>query len=159
MRTRSLIASLLMALTASLLMATPAEAAPALQFTFVAYDSPGTDNRSNSSLNAEYVVIKNTTKKAVNLKGYVLHDAPSTANKSKGRKWNYAYTFGSFSLAAGKSVTVRTGSGGNTATTRYWNFRQYVWNNDRDTATLLNAKGAKVDTCSWTTTKPGSTKC
>jgi hypothetical protein len=44
-------------------LALPADAAttPVLQFTYIVYDSPGKDTRTNASLNAEYVRITNTT--------------------------------------------------------------------------------------------------
>jgi Pentapeptide repeats (8 copies) len=42
------------------LIATPAQAAPATVYIYKVYfDSPGSDRGSNTSLNAEYVVIKN----------------------------------------------------------------------------------------------------
>ncbi|MDP9868239.1 hypothetical protein J2S55_007505 [Streptosporangium brasiliense] len=40
----------------------------------VYYDSPGSDLRSNASLNGEYVVIKNTTRTAIDLAGWTLRD-------------------------------------------------------------------------------------
>ncbi|WP_133739690.1 lamin tail domain-containing protein [Actinorugispora endophytica] len=159
MRARTLAAALVAALTAALCLAAPAEAAPALQFTYARYDSPGTDTGSNKSVNGEYVTIRNTTNRTVNLRGYVLHDAPSAANRSKGRKWNYAYTFGSYSLAAGKSVTVYTGTGSAGSTSRYWGYKRYVWNNDGDTATLRSPGGSVVDSCVWRSKGSGSTRC
>jgi hypothetical protein len=59
MRIRALIVACLIA-AASILIATPAQAAPATVYiSKVYFDSPGSDTGSNSSLNAEYVVIKN----------------------------------------------------------------------------------------------------
>jgi hypothetical protein len=112
------------------------------------YDSPGADHRSNASLNAEYVQISNTTSKAVSLKGWTLTDA------SKHR-----YVFGTYSLGAHKTVTVHTGKGGNTAANRYQGRAAYVWNNDKDTATLTRASGAKVDTCSYNSTRVDYKMC
>jgi hypothetical protein len=57
------IGTILVAVTGAaglLAIASPAEAASAIQIYRVYYDSPGKDTRSNSSLNAEYVVLKNT---------------------------------------------------------------------------------------------------
>lgn len=114
----------------------------------VYYDSPGTDTRSNSSLTAEYVQIRNTTSKAVSLKGWTLTDAS-----------NHKYTFGTYSLGKGKTVTVRTGKSKDTTANRYQNRGAYVWNNDKDTATLKKASGSKVDTCSYNSTKADYTMC
>jgi hypothetical protein len=104
------------------------------------YNSPGSDRGSNSSLNAEWVTITNSTSTARSLKGWTLTDASS-----------HKYTFGTFTLGAGKTVKVHTGKGGNTSTNRYQNRSWYVWNNDKDTATLRKSTGAKVDTCSYNT--------
>ena len=57
MRIRALLAACLIA-AASILIATPAQAAPATVYIYkVYYNSPGSDTGSNSSLNAEYVAI------------------------------------------------------------------------------------------------------
>jgi hypothetical protein len=47
-------------LSSSLLIAIPAQAAPATVYIYKVYfDSPGSDRGSNPGLNAEYVVIRN----------------------------------------------------------------------------------------------------
>jgi hypothetical protein len=104
----------------------------------VQYDSPGSDGGSNSSLNAEWVVIKNAGKKPRQLKGWKLRDSAG-----------YVYTFGTLKLRPGRSVTVHTGKGSNSGKHRYWRQDWYVWNNDGDKATLRNKGGQQVDTCSW----------
>jgi len=117
----------------------PAQAASTIVITRVYVNSPGSDRGTNKSLNAEYVQIKNTGTKSRSLKGWTLRDES-----------RHVYTFGSFTLSAGKTVTVRTGTGTNTSATRYWNKSWYVWNNSGgDSATLRNAGGSGVDTCSW----------
>lgn len=123
-----------------LVPATAAQAAaPAVQITKVYYNSPGSDNRSNTSLNAEYVVLKNTTRGKLNLSGWTLRD-----------KSNHVYKFtGTFYLGAGKSVTIHTGKGRNSATHRYWGSRAYIWNNTGDAAYVRNKAGRSVDSCSW----------
>lgn len=138
--------------------ATPAQAAnPAVMFTKVYYDSPGSpDNGANSSLNGEWVQIKNTAKKAVRLKGWTLRD---TTKRS-----DHVYTFGTFTLGAGKTVTVRTGKGKNTSTTRYWGRGgegtfSYIWNQSRDTAYLRNAAGTLVDSCSYNSARADYKNC
>lgn len=132
------------------LAAAPAEAAaPAVRIVKVVYDSPGKDDRSNRSLNGEYVVLRNTTKKAITLTRWILRD-----------ETGYKYRFGPFVLKPGKTVTVRTGSGRDTATTVYWNRRQYVWNNDRDTASLYRGGDLKkIHSCSWRRPGSGSVTC
>ena len=104
----------------------------------VTYDSPGTDRGGNTSLNAESVVIKNVSRTTQTLTGWTLRDTQ-----------NHVYKFPTFKLAAGKSVTVHTGKGTASQTHRYHNATWYVWNNDRDQATLRNATGATVHTCVW----------
>ncbi|WP_308201309.1 lamin tail domain-containing protein [Carbonactinospora thermoautotrophica] len=121
-----------------LALAAPAQAASPVQIYKVYYDSPGADTGSNTSLNAEYVVLKNTGRSAVSLTGWTLRDARG-----------YVYTFGTFTLGAGKAVVVRTGKGTNSSTHRYWGRTWYVWNNTGDTATLRTRSGSLVDTCSW----------
>jgi hypothetical protein len=117
-------------------------AAGSVHLTKIYYDSPGIDRGSNASLNAEYVQINNSTAKAVSLKGWTLTDAA-----------NHRYVFSTYSLGAHKTVTVHTGKGTNTTANRYWNSSWYIWNNDKDTATLRKNTGAKVDTCSYNTTR------
>jgi hypothetical protein len=129
--------------------ASPAHAAPAVKITKIYYNSPGTDTRSNSSLNAEYVVIKNVTTTTRSLSGWTLKDATG-----------YTYTFGTFSLGAGKSVYVHTGKGTNTATHRYWQRAAYVWNNTgSDTGTLRTKAGTVIHRCSYTGTTAGYKIC
>lgn len=54
----------------------------------------------------------------------------------------HVYTFPSFVLAAGATVTVHTGPGTNTATALYWGLGSSVWNNDSDMATLKRRTAA-----------------
>ncbi len=135
-----LAAALTVAVGASLTVAAPAQAAtPAIQVTKVYYNSPGTDNRSNTSLNAEYVRLTNKRSYTINLKNWTLRD-----------KAGYLYRFTTdLKVAPGANVYVHTGRGTNTGTHRYWGRSAYVWNNTGDTAYLRNAAGATIDTCSW----------
>jgi hypothetical protein len=132
-------------LGATLTIGAPAQAAaPAVQITRVYYNSPGTDNRSNASLNAEYVRLTNTTSKAINLKGWTLRD-----------KQHHIYTFTSYTLGAGRRVYIHTGKGTNGKPDyqhRYWNSGNYIWNNTGDTAYVRNPSGRQIDTCSWGST-------
>ncbi len=130
------------------LLPAQAQAAGSVHLHKIYYDSPGKDDRSTRSLNAEYVQIKNSTSRGVNLRGWTLTDAS-----------RHKYTFGTFTLGAGKTVTVRTGRGKDSASTKYQNRRAYVWNNDRDTATLRKSSGSRVDTCSYNSTRYNHKNC
>ena len=129
----------------ALLAAPTASAATSVKIDFVYFDSPGSDTGSNTSLNAEYVRIKNVSSSTRTLTGWKLRD-----------KTGYTYTFPKFALKPGATVKVRTGKGTASSYNRYYNFTWYVWNNGGDTAYLKNASGTTVDTCSWTSA--GSTK-
>ncbi|MFJ4921230.1 lamin tail domain-containing protein [Streptomyces sp. NPDC088725] len=142
-------AAVIAALAGSILLPAQAQAAAgSVHLHKIYYNSPGSDNRSNTSLNAEYVQIRNTTSKAVSLKGWTLVDASK-----------HKYVFGTYSLGKGATVTIRTGKGTNTQANRYQGRAAYVWNNDKDTATLKNSAGAKVDTCSYNSKKVAYKMC
>ena len=119
-------------------LSAPAQALPVLKVSKVYYDSPGSDTGSNTSLNGEYVVIKNTTGTARYLTGWTVTDASS-----------HTYKFGTYRLAAYATVKVHTGSGTNTTTDRYQNRRAYVWNNTSDTAHLRNPSGTLIHKCAY----------
>ncbi|MEU3826272.1 lamin tail domain-containing protein [Streptomyces sp. SID161] len=136
------------ALVTGTLLSTPAEAAGGVKIHHVWFDSPGSDNRSTKSLNGEWVQLRNTGRSAVSLKGWVLKDAS-----------NHRYVFPDVRIGAGKYLKVHTGSGSDTASDKYQDRRAYVWNNDRDTATLTRASGTKVSSCSWTTRDPSDKYC
>ncbi|GAB3074026.1 lamin tail domain-containing protein [Intrasporangium mesophilum] len=121
---------------------------PAIMIYKVQYDSPGSDTGSNASLNAEYVVLKNTTRTNRVITGWTLKD-----------KTGYTYKFPTFTLKAGAVVTIHTGKGTATTAHRYYNKTWYVWNNTGDTAYLRNASGRLMDTCAWTTKGAGYRYC
>jgi hypothetical protein len=128
---------------------TPAEAATyPIQLGKIQYDTPGGDYANNTAMNGEWVQIKNTSTRAISLTGWTLRDAQA-----------HVYSFGTFSLGAGKAVVVRSGKGTNTSATRYWQQTWYVWNNAGDTALLKNASGVNQDVCRWTTITPGYKLC
>ena len=133
-----------LAITAGGILGTtgPAQAAPAVRFSAAQYDSPGSDTRSNKSLNAEWISVVNTGTKAVSLKGWKIVDKSRT------------YTFGDVTIAGkGGKVTLHTGKGTNTKTHLYWGSGNYVWNNTGDAARLSDASGRTVDVCSWESEK------
>jgi hypothetical protein len=138
-RTVGLIAAAATCLATALVGASPASAAPTLRFHGAQYDSPGTDTRSNASLNAEWVSLVNSGTRAVNLRGYTIRD-----------KAGRVFTFGSVSIAAnGGRLWLHTGSGTADARNQYWRSGSYIWNNTGDTAYLRNSSGTTVDTCAW----------
>ncbi|MEU8508431.1 lamin tail domain-containing protein [Streptomyces brevispora] len=139
------------ALAGSLLVSAPASAAThrsGVHLGKIQYDSPGKDNRSNASLNAEWVEIHNNTKSKVQLKGYQLKDNNG-----------YTFTFGSYNVSAGKTVKVHTGKAKVTSGHVYWNRGSYVWNNTGDKARLIKPTGKLVDSCSWTKSSKGTKNC
>ncbi|MDP8904851.1 MAG: lamin tail domain-containing protein [Chloroflexota bacterium] len=71
----------------------------------------------------------------------------------------HTYTFGTYTLKAGSYVKIHTGKGSNTATDRYWGRTWYVWNNDKDTAKLLNGSGTLIHSCSYNTSSVSSKTC
>ncbi|MCC5474565.1 lamin tail domain-containing protein [Streptomyces sp. NPDC059680] len=104
----------------------------------VQYDAPGRDDRSNRSLNREWVDITNSTRRAVNLEGWTLSD-------EDGR----TYTFRHVWLEGRGTVRVHTGFGRDSHTDVYQDRRREAWENDGDTATLRNDRGRFVDAVSW----------
>ncbi len=142
-------AALLALLSVPLGVPASADAATAVKISFVRYNSPGSPDRGGDrSLNGEYVVISNTSRSALAITGWRLVDVA-----------RHTYVFGSFTLGAGKAVTVHTGRGKDTTSHRYWGQRWYVWNNDKDTAYLRDAEGRLVDSCSWNDRKRETTTC
>ncbi len=84
-------------------------------------------------LQNEWVSVRNTGSAPVQLAGCTVSDAA-----------NHVYTFPSFVLAAGATVTVHTGPGTNSATDLYWGLGSSVWNNTGDTATLKRPDGTVI---------------
>jgi hypothetical protein len=124
---------------------------PAVSFTRIYFDSPGTDDRSNTSLNKEYVRVRNNTSKAIPLKGWTIRD-----------RANHVFTFKSVSLGSGQSIYVHTGKGTDgkpNSPDRYWQSGNYIWNNTGDGATLKNASAKTIDTCVYTATQDPATNC
>ena len=138
MRYRGLAPTLALAAVAVLTTTVPADATSAIRFTKAYYNSPGSDSGSNTSLNAEWVRVKNFGAKPRTLTGWTIRDASG-----------HVYKFPAFTLPAGGSVTLHSGSGTNTASNLYWDYGSYVWNNGGDRAILKNKAGTTLDTCRW----------
>jgi hypothetical protein len=103
------------------------------------FNAPGDDNYM-PQLNQEWVRIKNTCATKKSIGSWRIHDY----NR------NHTYRFPStLSIAGGATITLRSGTGTNSATTRYWQ-RSYgaVWNNTPpERAYLRNAAGSLIS--SW----------
>jgi len=143
-RTPAVILTTVVATGMALPLAAPAHAATTLKFARFYADQPGADTPyTTTRLNREYIQVKNVTKKTISLSGYRIHD----------RKNYHVYYFPkTFRLGAGKTVTVHTGRGTNTAANLYWGLKSMAWNNNGDTAYLM--KGAtKITTCTYTPTR------
>lgn len=131
-----------------LVLPSPAQAAGSVHIEKIYYNSPGRDTGSNDSLNGEWVRIRNSRDVRVSLKGWTIRDTAG-----------HTYTFGAYRLAPGKSVTVHTGGGDNTARHRYWGRSWHVWNNDTDRATLRRANGTVADRCFYDNPDASSKVC
>jgi lamin tail-like protein len=118
-----------------------ADAASCVKIYRIYYDSPGADYGSNTSLNGEWIQLKNICSTNKAMSGFKFRDAA-----------NHWYTFGTYTLKAGAYVKVHTGKGTNTSTDRYQGRAAYVWNNDKDTAYLYNASSTLIRTCSYNST-------
>lgn len=131
-------------------LAAPAQAATTLKFARFYADQPGADTPyTTTKLNREYVQVKNVTRTTISLSGYLIHD----------RNNYHVYRFpATFRLGAGRTVTLHTGKGRNTATDLYWQRGSMVWNNGTkagvlaDTAYLMKGS-TKVASCSYVPTK------
>jgi hypothetical protein len=133
MSKRLVLLAVLLGCVAPLLPASPALASGPVKIAKIHYAQSGTN------LNTEYIVLKNKSSSAVQLKGWEVISAPSTDNQH--------YFFPRTKVAPGASVTLYTGSGVNSRGKRYWGATSPRWNNDGDKAVLKNAAGKTVDTC------------
>ncbi|WP_328535297.1 lamin tail domain-containing protein [Streptomyces sp. NBC_00344] len=100
-------------------------------------DSPGHENGTNRSLNAEWVEITNNSRRSVDLDGWTLRDRDGNR-----------YRFDDVRLGGRSSIRIHTGFGRDTRTDLYQDRHHQVWNN-HDAATLRDAHGRTVDTESW----------
>jgi hypothetical protein len=92
-----------------MVVAIPAWASAAIKIAKIQYDPPARIADPTLTLNQEYVVIKNTETKAAALTGWTLRD-----------QQHHVFKFGTFKLAAGRSVTVHTGRGSDDRNDLYW---------------------------------------
>jgi lamin tail-like protein len=132
----------------SVSFASSVQAASPIQIRKVYYNSPGTDTRSNASLNGEYVLLKNVTSTRKTLTGWTVRDGQS-----------HVYKFGTFTVPGYGYVYLHTGIGTNSTTRRYWRQSAYIWNNTSDRATLKNASGTTMDTCAYSSSSRSYITC
>lgn len=85
------------------------------------------------NLDDEYVTLRNGGDRDVDMDGYTLEDDDS-----------HVYTFEDFTLDAGASVTVYTGSGTDTDSELFWGLDSPVWNNGGDTVYVRDTSGGVV---------------
>ena len=94
-------------------------------------DAPGNDNRNP---NGEYVVIQNLGAVAQAIGGWRLCDLA-----------NHCFSFPARAVvAAGATITLYSGPGRADGSRYYMGYRRAVWNNNGDTATLYDERGAVV---------------
>lgn len=133
----------------TLLPSTPAFATGhRIQINEIYYNSPGTDTGSNSSLNAEWVRLYNTSSSRISLTNWTVRDAA-----------RHIFKFGTYTLGGHSYVKIHTGHGTRTQTNRYWNQNWYIWNNTGDTAYLRDAGNHALQTCAWTKVGAGYKNC
>jgi hypothetical protein len=126
------------ALAAAPSTASNAAAAACVRIYEIYYNSPGTDTRTNTSLNGEWIRLHNYCSTSKPLTNFTIRDAAG-----------HTYKFGTYTLKAYAYVRVHTGSGTNTSTDRYWGSGNYIWNNDKDTAYLRSYTGVLWSSCSY----------
>src|SRR6266545_1831471 len=128
------------ALVAAPQLAQTAQAACGVSIYRIYYNSPGTDTGTNTSLNGEWIQLKNSCSTGESLSHWTINDAAG-----------HKYTFATYTLGAGSKVKVHTGHGTNTSTDRYWGSGAYIWNNTgSETAKVRISSGTIMDSCSYT---------
>jgi competence protein ComEC len=99
-----------------------------LQIAAINADAEG-DDREN--LNDEYVAFENVGDEPLDLSGWTVED-------EAGRTYTFA---NGYTLAAGETVTLHTGSGTDSDTDLYWGSGSPIWNNGGDTVIVRNSDG------------------
>ncbi|MFB6135842.1 MAG: lamin tail domain-containing protein [Halobacteriaceae archaeon] len=107
------------------------ESDAALRVVEVRADPPGDDRED---LNGEYVRLRNGRDRPLDLTGWTVSDEAG-----------HVYRFpDGFTLGAGATVTLHTGSGADAGTDLYWGAPGPVWNNAGDTVVVRDADGQVV---------------
>jgi hypothetical protein len=112
-----------------------------VRITKIAFDPPGDDMPvTNRKLNSEYVTLRNTSRSARWLTGWILKDKNIDGHR---------YRFQRFRIHPGRYVRIHTGSGRNDRNDLYWNADNYIWNNYESEKATLKRPGAIVDSCRY----------
>ena len=115
----------------------PVAGGPGLAIVRIDHDPPGDDTLV---LDEELVVIANTGEEPIALDGWTLRDTSAS----------HRFTFPDLSLAPGDEVIVHSGCGAAGANDLYWCVEgSAVWNNDGDTAFLVDPAGNVVTSRSY----------
>ena len=93
---------------------TDAQGAGCIKISRVYFDSPGSDTGSNTSLNAEWIQLRNGCASGKSLNGWTVRDTSS-----------HVYRFDAYRLRAGGYVKIHPGNGADTAGHRYWDADGY----------------------------------
>ena len=112
-------------------------AAPTIRLRLtVTADAPGNDNRNP---NGEYVTLTSLEPEAIAVAGWRLCDLA-----------NHCFRFPAGAmLGAGATVTVHSGTGRADGSRYFMGYRRAVWNNNGDTATVYDERGAIVVAVSY----------
>jgi hypothetical protein len=89
-----------------------------------------------ADLPTESITVANVSGRTLDLTGCYLRDEAGTGK--------YFLFPSGFTLSAGASVTIMSGTGTNTAATLFWRQPRPMWNNDFDTAVLFNFAGDEI---------------
>ena len=90
-------------------------------------------------LNDEFIDVTNTGSADQDMSGWTLENEDGDT---------YSFSSG-FTLAAGSTVRVHTGSGSDSTTDLYWGASMFRWDNDSDTASIYDDTDSLVRTASW----------
>lgn len=89
------------------------------------------DGYDHDNLDDEYITLKNNGGSSLNIGGWTVSDSA-----------DHTYTIPpGFTLDAGESVTIYTGSGSNSDSELYWGSDSAVWNNGGDTIIVMTDSG------------------
>lgn len=100
--------------------------------------SSGTVEITGLNLNDEWVTITNKGENSVDITNWRISNSAST----------HSYIFPVASVGTGDTITLYSGSGGNSKYNYYWNSGDDIWNDSGDTAELFDENGNLVDSFS-----------
>lgn len=104
-----------------------------IEITEIQANAPGNDGTNS---NGEFATLQNTGDSAIDMSGFILSFEGGSGQN---------YTFGEFTLGAGKTVTIRNGSGENTDSTVYTGLSSVLNNGSPDLVVIANNEGVILD--------------